>query len=98
MESILQKNHTYCFLCKQRANGDFLAKHHCFGGALRKKSEKYGLTVYLHNNKCHIYGDLAVHKNAEVNRQLQAYAQKKCMEHYKMTKEQFIQEFYKNYL
>lgn len=96
--SILQKNRSKCFICKQNANGDPLDKHHCFPGALRSKSEEYGLTVYIHHNKCHIFGDHAVHRNAEVNRQLQAYAQKKAMEHYGMSIEDFRREFYKNYL
>ena len=75
-----------------------LDKHHIFGGALRSKSERYGLTVYLHHNKCHIFGDNAVHRNAKINRKLQAYAQKKAMEHYGWDTNRFIKEFYKNYL
>lgn len=98
MDSILQKDKTKCFICKQNANGDPLDKHHCFPGALRSKSEQYGLTVYIHHNKCHIFGDHAVHRNAEVNRQLQAYAQKKAMAHYGLSVEDFRREFYKNYL
>jgi hypothetical protein len=98
MESIIQKDKTKCFICKQNACGDFLAKHHVFGGAMRSKSERYGLTVYIHNDKCHIFGKYAVHKNAEVNRQLQAYVQKKAMEHYGWSVDDFRREFYKNYL
>jgi hypothetical protein len=98
MESIIQKDKTKCFLCKKNAGGDFLAKHHCFGGALRGKSEKYGLTVYLHNNECHIFGENAVHRNAKIDRMLKAHAQMKAMERYKWTTEDFIKEFYKNYL
>lgn len=98
MESILQKDKTKCFICKQMANGDFLAKHHVFPGALRNKSEKYGLTVYIHNLECHIFGENAVHRNAEVNRQLQAYAQKKAMKHYGWSVEDFRREFYKSYI
>lgn len=98
MKSILQKNTDKCFICKQNPNGDPLDKHHVFCGALRDKSEKYGLTVYLHHNKCHIFGKNAVHVNAEVNRQLQEYAQKKAMRHYGWTVEDFRREFYKNYI
>lgn len=98
MDSIIQKDKTKCFICKQNACGDFLAKHHVFGGALRSKSEQYGLTVYIHNNKCHIYGENAVHRNAKVNRQLQAFVQKKAMKHYGWTTEQFIEKFRKNYI
>lgn len=75
-----------------------LDKHHCFGGALRKKSERYGLTVYLHHDRCHIFGENAVHKNARINRKVQAFAQKKAMDHYGWSIEDFIKEFYKNYL
>ena len=98
MDSILQKDKTKCFICKQNANGDPLDKHHIFGGALRKKSERYGLTVYLHHDRCHIFGKESVHKNARINRKLQAFAQEKAMEHYGWDVERFIKEFYKNYL
>lgn len=98
MESILQKDSSKCFICKQNPCGDPLDKHHCFFGALRDKSERYGLTVYIHHNKCHIFGENAVHRNAEVNKRLQAYAQKKAMEHYGWDTERFIKKFYKNYL
>ena len=98
MESIIQKDKTKCFICKQNACGDPLDKHHVFFGAMRSKSEKYGLTVYLHHNKCHIFGENAVHKNAEVNQQLQSFVQKKAMKHYGWTVEDFRREFYKSYI
>lgn len=98
MDSILQKDKTRCFICKQNACGDPLDKHHVYFGALRSKSEKYGLTVYIHHSKCHIFGANAVHVNARINRRLQAYAQKKAMAHYGWSREDFRREFYKNYL
>lgn len=98
MESILQKDKTKCFICKQNPCGDPLDKHHVFGGALRSKSERYGLFVYIHHNKCHIFGEKAVHKNAEVNRQLQSFAQKKAMKHYGWSVDYFRAKFYKNYI
>ena len=98
MESIIQKDKTKCFICKQNPCGDPLDKHHCFFGALRSKSEKYGLTVYIHHNKCHIFGENAVHRNAEVNRKLQAFAQEKAMQHYGWSIEDFRSIFHKNYL
>jgi hypothetical protein len=97
-ESIIQKDKTKCFICKQNPCGDPLDKHHIFGAALRSKSEKYGLTVYIHHDKCHIFGENAVHRNAEINRKLQAIAQKKAMQKYNWTEEDFRKEFYKNYL
>ena len=100
-ESLLQTNKNCCYLCGEPAAFfDPLAKHHIFGGckAIRDKSEKYGLTVYIHNNKCHIYGENAVHRNARVNRALQAVAQQKAMDRYGWSVEDFRREFHKNYL
>lgn len=97
--SILQQDASVCYLCGGLPEFfDPLAKHHIFGGALRKKSEKYGLVVFIHNNKCHIYGDNAVHRNARVNRALQAEAQKEAIKKYSWTVEDFRREFYKNYI
>ena len=98
MESIIQTDKTKCFICKQHACGDPLDKHHIFFGALRSKSEKYGLTVYIHHSKCHIFGESAIHRNAAVCRKVQAYAQKKAMERYGWSVEEFIEKFRKNYL
>lgn len=98
MKSILQKNTEKCFICKQNPNGDPLDKHHVFTGPLRSKAEKYGLFVYIHHNKCHIFGENAVHVNAEVDRQLKEYAQRKAMAHYNMTIADFRAEFRKNYI
>lgn len=99
--SILQEDNGRCYLCGQPAEYyDPLAKHHIFGGckAIRDKSEKYGLTVYIHNFSCHIYGARAVHRNAKVNRALQAEAQKIAMQRYGWSVEDFRREFHKNYI
>ena len=98
MNSIVQKDTSRCFLCGMVGYVEHLDKHHIFGGALRNKSEKYGLVVYLHHNRCHIFGENAVHKNARINRKLQAFAQKKAMLRYNWSVEDFRKEFYKNYL
>jgi hypothetical protein len=98
MDSILQKDRTICFLCRRNPCGDPLDKHHCFFGAMRSKSEKYGLTVYLHHNTCHIFGKNAVHKNARINKRLQAYAQKKAMQVYGWSVDDFRSIFRKNHL
>lgn len=96
MKTILQKNTERCFICK---SPHWLEWHHVWGGckAIRDKSGRYGLVVRL-CHYCHNEPPNGVHQNKEIRLKLQAYAQKKCMEHYKMTKEQFIQEFYKNYI
>lgn len=98
MDSIIQKDKTRCFLCGMIGYVEPLDKHHVFGGALRKKSERYGLTVYLHHDRCHIFGEKSVHKCAAIDRKLKAHAQKVAMEHYGWDVERFIKEFYKNYL
>lgn len=98
MYSIMQDDSTHCFLCGMNANLEPLDLHHIFNKADKQKSEKYGLMVYLHHNKCHIFGKNAVHQNAEVNRKLKADAQRKAMEHYGWTVDDFRAIFGKNYL
>ena len=98
MKSIIQKDVSKCFICKQNPCGDPLDKHHVIGGALRSKSERYGLTVYIHHNKCHIFGENAVHRNAKINERLQALAQKKVMKLYGWSIEDFRMKFYTNHL
>ena len=98
MKSILQNDTQHCFLCGRNANFEPLDKHHVFGGAFRDKSEKYGLTVYLHHSTCHIFGRKAVHVDNETAEQLKAYAQKVAMEHYGWTVEDFIRKFGKNHI
>lgn len=98
MESIIQTDKTRCFICGQNANGDPLDKHHVFSGNKRKQSEKYGLTVYIHHNKCHIFGRDAVHQNAEVCKRLQRMVQYMAMKHYGWDKREFRQKFGKSYI
>lgn len=87
-----------CFLCGANGNGDPLERHHIFGGANRKLSEKYGLTVYLCGNKCHRNGDYAAHRNADTAKVLHQYGQAKAMREQGWTAEQFRDVFGKNYL
>lgn len=69
-----------------------------FGGNPgRKKSERYGLKVYL-CHYCHNEPPNGVHQNKERRRLLQARAQSVAMERYKWSVEDFIQQFGKNYL
>ena len=98
MKSIIQSEKR-CLICK--SEGTFyepLDEHHVFGGALRPISEKYGLTVYLCHNKCHIFGERAVHVNHSTDVQIKRYAQKKAMKVYGWTTEEFREHFRKNYL
>lgn len=97
-KSILQSDTERCFICRDYARGDPLDRHHVFGGALRKKSEKYRLVVYLHHKSCHIFGKNSVHRNSLIDRAIKEYAQKRAMKRYKWTEQDFRNEFYKSYL
>lgn len=80
------------------ANVEPLDMHHVFNKADKRKSEKYGLLVYLHHSKCHIFGKNSVHQNGDVNNKLKAIAQKKAMEQYGWDVDTFRSIFGKNYL
>ena len=94
MESIIQKEKK-CFVCGKNGGYWGLDRHHCFGASSRKKSEQYGLVVWLCHDECHLNG---VHKDAKLNRMVQAKAQEIAMEHYGWTTEEFIRIFRKNYI
>lgn len=69
-------------------------EHHIFYGHNRKKSEKYGMKVYLCPR--HHTGDMGVHNgNKTLDLTLKMIAQRKFEEVYK---EEFIEIFGKNYL
>lgn len=91
-------NYKQCFLCGRNGSADPLDKHHIFGGPYRKKSEKYGLTVYLCHHDCHIFGSEAVHNNAANMLYVKQYGQRKAMQEQGWTVQQFINEFGKNYI
>ena len=72
-----------------------LERHHVFGASNRKKSEKYGYVVNL-CHWCHNEPPYGVHHNASMMRSLhQKYQHIFEQTH---TREEFIQEFGKNYL
>ena len=87
-----------CFLCGRNGNGDRLERHHIFGGANRKLSEKYGLTVWLCGSRCHRDGAFSAHSNADVAEYLHKYGQLKVMTEQSWDVEKFIEVFGKNYL
>ncbi len=72
-------------------------RHHIFGGALRSKSEKYGLVVEL-SPWMHREGPEAAHRCGETARYLKRIAQKKCMIEQKWNLDRWLAEFGKNYL
>lgn len=87
-----------CFLCGKNGCGDPLDRHHIFGEANRRKSDKLGLIVDLCHSECHELGKYAVHNNAETMEKLHKYGQKKAMREQGWTVEEFIIEFGRNYL
>lgn len=87
-----------CWLCGANGMFDPLERHHIFGAAMRKKSEKYGLVVDLCGNTCHRNGPYAVHNNKDTMLRLHQYGQRKAMAEQSWSIEDFIREFGKNYL
>lgn len=87
-----------CFLCGRNGAEDPLERHHIFGGAYRKKSEKYGLVVLLCGERCHRNGKGAVHKNGAQMQRMRRYGQLKAMQEQGWTEAEFIRQFGKSYL
>ena len=105
-KSILHnKSEGTCFICS-RFLGDYSPRtnrdeHHVFGGPNRKKSEHYGLKVYL--CQTHHEGDIngskeAVHRPDQNNyaERLHILAQQEFEKRY--SHEEFMREFGRNYL
>ena len=91
--SILQEELDRCFICGGQA--EKLDRHEIFGGALRKKSKKDGLWIMLCHQTCHLGG---VHKYPKGYEYLKRKAQKAAMEKYGWTKEEFINQYGRNYI
>lgn len=85
---------TPCFICGAVGG---VERHHIFGGALRSKSDKYGLVVPLCHN-CHNEPPNGVHHNREKMDMLHRWAERKMINEHGWSKERFMKEFYKNYL
>lgn len=67
------------------------------GGALRRKSERYGLTVTLCHT-CHNEPPFGVHYNRPTMLALKQRAQRHAMDFYGWSTDDFVQKFYKNYI
>lgn len=83
-----------CFLCGKNVKTE---KHHIFGGALRRKSDRYGLVVDL-CHWCHNEPPNGVHYNQEAMEFLHQYGQRKAMRDNGWSIQDFVNIFYKNYL
>lgn len=95
MKSIIQTEKK-CYVCETAYN---LHSHHIlFGVANRKLSDKDGLTVYLCYE--HHEGTSGVHgKNGhELDLELKKLAQKRWMEYYDKTEDDFRQRYGRSYL
>ena len=93
-KSILQKEKR-CLICHTTAN---LHEHHVYEGrGYRQISDKYGLTVWL-CAKHHNMSDEGVHFNQKLNRKLKRWAQKKAMQYYSWSVDEFRNRVGKNYL
>lgn len=98
MDSIIQKDKSHCLMCG--GNGGYwgIEEHHVFSGyGIRPLSEKYGLKVYLCHH-CHNEPPNGVHQNKKRRLLLQRVVQKRAMQHYGWTTEEFIRIFGKNYI
>lgn len=92
MNSILQ-DEKKCFICETTLG---LHCHHVFGGnANRKKSEKYGLKIWL-CGRHHNLSNEGIHFNKAVDLAVKRKAQSKFEETH--TRKEFMQIFGKNYL
>lgn len=93
-KSIIQKDKNGCFFC---GSNHWLEEHHVYGAANRKKSENYGLKVWL-CHYCHNEPPYGVHFNADQNQWLKANTQQKAMAHYGWDVDTFRNIFGKSYL
>lgn len=87
-----------CWLCGRNGTEDPLDRHHIYGGANRRKSERYGLTVPLCHCRCHIFGQDAVHRSGDTAARLKAWGQRKAMRAQGWSEEDFRRIFGKSYL
>lgn len=94
LTSVFTTDMDHCYF----TGSPIVERHHIFGGALRKKSEKYGFVVplhpYLHPNGVHFK---RTPENLKIDGELKAMCQRYYEEHIG-TREEWMQEFYKNYL
>lgn len=87
-----------CYLCGANGALDKLDRHEIFGGPYREKSKRLGLWVLLCHHECHIFGPMAAHNNSTTALCLKRMAQRRAMEAYGWSTEDFIRELGKNYL
>lgn len=94
MAQTIFQNNKECYITQSTSG---LHKHHIFGGANRRKSERYGLWVWLRAD-WHNMSGYGVHYDKELACRLKREAQAAAMQEYGWTKEQFIAIFGRGYL
>ncbi len=81
-----------CYFCGRT---DWIETHHIFGGALRKKSDRYGFVINL-CHWCHNEPPDGVHFNRKNNLILKRMAQRKFEETH--SRDEFRRVFGKSYI
>ena len=72
-------------------------KHHIFGGAYRKKADEDGLVIFL-TPQMHNMSNEGIHFNKWFDTYAKKEGQRRYMEYYGKTKEDFIKRYGHNYL
>ena len=92
--SIITNDLTKCIEC-ELPKSDL---HEIFFGNNREKSKQLGLVIPLclahHNTNL----NTSIHRDKELDTKYKIIGQRKCMEHYNITTEEFIKTFGRNYL
>ena len=94
MSKSLLDNNKICFICGTIYG---LHKHHIFGGANRKKSEKDGCWCYLCGHH-HNLSNEGVHFNRVSDLKLKQICENAWIITYHKTEEDFIKEYGRSYL
>ena len=95
MKSSIINNEKRCYLCGERNN---IHLHHILFGKNRKNADEDGLTVYLCYN--HHESTTGVHgkKGHDLDLKLKQIAEKRWLEYYGKTIDDFISRYGRNYL
>lgn len=94
MSKSLMSDTKVCYICGTPFN---LHKHHIFGGANRKRSEKDGCWVYLCADH-HNMSDRGVHFNKYLDTRLKQDCEKRWMVKNEKSEYDFIKKYGRNYL
>lgn len=92
VQKIKLQNEKKCFITGSTTN---LHKHHIYGGAMRKLSERYGLYVWLRAD-WHNGSDYGVHFNLDLDKRLKETGQ--CEFEKVYSRDKFMELFGRNYL